>query len=66
MQIIILGCGYMMGAKRFQEVANDWGINVSEHEAQHAVNTYREKYYLIADLWKHLKQAAINTILTNK
>jgi len=65
-KVIILGAGYQMGAIRFQEVAADWGITLESHEAKFAIDTYREKYYLIKRLWKRLHNAAIEAIMTGK
>ena len=65
-KVVILGAGYMMGWRRFKEVALDWGIVLTDEEAQHAISVYREKYQLIVELWTGLKNAAIRAILTGQ
>jgi DNA polymerase len=61
-KIIILGCGYGMGAMRFVETAETWGVHVSPSEAMVAVNAYRAKYSLVKDLWYKLKDATVDAI----
>lgn len=61
-KIIILGCGYGMGAKRFVETAAGWGVDLSHSEALAAVNAYRTRYHLVKNLWYKLKDQAVNAI----
>jgi len=61
-KIIILGCGYGMGAKRFVETAKTWGVHLSQSEALVSVNAYRERYYLVKKLWYKLKDCAVMAI----
>lgn len=66
-KVIILGCGYMMGWETFIFTAwTQFGMVVTEEEAKAAVNAYREKYYLIAKLWKELKNAAARAVITGE
>ena len=49
----VLGCGYGMGHVRFGEQLKAMaGVDLPEHELQHIVNTYRESYPQITDLWR--------------
>jgi len=50
-KVIILGCGFGMGARRFQGTAKDWGIIVSDEEAQTIINAYRTKYNKVERMW---------------
>jgi len=61
-KIIILGCGYGMGAKRFLETSAAWGVELSEAEAYSAVHAYRDKYKLVSQLWKRLSSCAVAAI----
>ena len=61
-KIIILGCGYGMGAKRFVETAKTWGVHLSQSEALVAVNSYRDRYSLVKKLWYKLKDCAVSAI----
>jgi len=65
-KIVILGAVYGMGEKRFGEVANSYGIVLNRTERKAIISAYREKYYLIKDLWRMLQQAAIATIKTGE
>ena len=50
-KVIILGCGFQMGAKTFRKTAKaQFGLIVSEEKAVEAVNAYRDKYKLIVKL----------------
>lgn len=48
----ILGCGYGMGAVRFQEQLKTFGVSVDLDECRRIVNTYREANYAVVNLWK--------------
>jgi len=47
----ILGCGYGMGAKKFQAQLAIFGVRISLDEARHIVETYRFTYSKIPALW---------------
>lgn len=47
----ILGCGYGMGAVRFQEQLQNFGVAVELEEAQRIVRIYRETNKAIVNLW---------------
>jgi len=65
-KVIILGAGYMMGADRFVEVAEDWGFKITLETAKLAIKAYREKYWLIKKLWYALKDAVTKTVVTGQ
>lgn len=58
----ILGCGYGMGAKKFEATCEQFGQAVSKTLAEKAVKAYRDTHYLIPRLWQHLEQAAVMAI----
>jgi DNA polymerase len=59
-KVIILGCGYGLGGKGFQQTAESFGIYLTETEATEAVNTYRAKYPKVKNMWYQCKNAAVN------
>jgi DNA polymerase bacteriophage-type len=65
-KMVVLGCGYQMGWRRFKESAQDWDVYLTDEEAKHIVDMYREKYDLIVDMWNDLKLAGIRAIITGK
>lgn len=66
-KVIILGCGYQMGADTFQKTAlAQFAFTISSHEALEAVNAYRAKYELVVELWKGLKTAGARAVLTGE
>jgi DNA polymerase len=48
----ILGAGYGMGATKFQAQLKNFGVEVEAEEAQRIINTYRNTYPKITQLWK--------------
>lgn len=48
----ILGCGYGMGAQRFQAQIKIARVNVELDEAKRIIDTYRDTYPKITQLWK--------------
>lgn len=57
-KIVILGCGYQMGWKKFIEYAATFGITLDEAQAKEAVYGFRKKYKEIPILWDELNNAA--------
>ena len=47
----ILGCGYGMGPKKFVDAAKMYGIEIQEATSKHVVDTYRNTYSEIVQLW---------------
>lgn len=60
----ILGCGYGMGAQRFQAQCATFGIDISESLALTAVRAYRDKYSTVKSLWYSVENAAKAAIRT--
>lgn len=53
---VVLGCGYGMGAAKFQTYVLQSGVRVSENEAKAIISTYRDTYPRIASLWKQAQR----------
>ena len=58
----ILGCGYGMGAPKFEAQCIKFGKPVGPVVAEKAVKAYREDYPEIPLLWKGLEKAAIGAV----
>lgn len=63
---IILGCGYGMGAKKFEETCRLFGQVVSTGLAERAVKVYRDTHFLIPKLWYNLENVAILAVKNPK
>jgi DNA polymerase len=61
-KVIILGCGYGMGHKKFQATAASWGLNLSLAEAKEAVDAYRRKYSQVPKMWYGTYSAVVAAI----
>jgi DNA polymerase len=48
----ILGCGYGMGAEKFQAQLKNFNVAIDLDEAKRIIDTYRETYPRITELWK--------------
>lgn len=53
----ILGAGYGMGAQKFGAQLKTFGTSVSENEARHIIQIYRETYQSIVGLWRQAQLA---------
>lgn len=51
----VLGAGYGMGTAKFLATCKDYGIIISEEEADLAINTYRTRFYKVPQLWRLLQ-----------
>lgn len=51
-KVTVLGCGYGMGAVKFQSALKNAGVDVELEEAKRIVDTYRNTYPKITQLWK--------------
>ena len=58
----ILGCGYGMGAAKFQAQLKNFGVEITLEEAKRIIDTYRDTYPKITALWKEAN-TAIEAIL---
>ena len=55
---IVLGCGYMLGAKGMIAYAAGYGVEMSEQEAGKAVAAYRDGYREVVRFWHRVDAAA--------
>ena len=53
----ILGCGYGMGAKKFQTQLKTFGVQIEENEAVRIITVYRQTYPKITALWRQAGKA---------
>ena len=53
----ILGCGYGMGAAKFQKQLKVFGVEISEYEAKTIIEVYRRSYPAIPALWREAGEA---------
>jgi len=53
----ILGCGYGMGAKKFQAQLKNFNVEITLGEATRIIDTYRATYPKIVELWKSAASA---------
>lgn len=58
-----LGCGYGMGAKKFQATCESFGMQVSEELALTAVRAYRTLHAPVVTLWSNLEKAAVAAVM---
>jgi DNA polymerase len=61
----ILGAGYGMGAKKFQAQLKNFKVEVELEEAQRIIDTYRETYPKIRQLWFDAGEA-LSAIMNNQ
>jgi len=54
----LLGCGYGMGAKKFHATCLAQGIEIDEDMAQRVVDSYRELYTKVTQVWRNYEKAA--------
>jgi len=62
----VLGAGYMMGGKGLAAYAANMGVEMTQDEAQHAVDTFREIYPEIPSFWRWLMKATEYTLTSGK
>jgi DNA polymerase len=61
----ILGCGYGMGAAKFQAQLKNFNVAIEVEEAKRIIDTYRATYPKITELWKSAA-TALKAILQNQ
>jgi DNA polymerase len=61
----ILGCGYGMGAAKFQAQLKNFNVTIELDEAKRIIDTYRTTYPKITELWKSAA-SALKAILQNQ
>ncbi len=64
-KMTILGCGYGMGAVRFQEQLKAFHVEIEDDESVEIIGVYRSTYSAIPALWAQAGQA-IEAILDDK
>lgn len=60
----ILGCGYSMGAAKFQMQLKNFGVSLDLNECERIIHVYRATYPRITGLWKEAGDA-LTSILRN-
>lgn len=59
----VLGCGYQMGADKFQtQIYEQTGIELSDEDARKVVRTYRDSKPGIPAFWKEIEAAAMRAV----
>ena len=61
----ILGCGYGMGAAKFQAQLKNFNVEITLDEAKRIIDTYRTTYPKITALWKEAA-SALKAVLQNQ
>lgn len=61
----ILGCGYGMGAAKFQAQLKTFGVDMPLEECERVIHVYRATYPNIPQLWKQA-QSALPAIMNSK
>jgi len=61
----ILGCGYGMGAAKFQAQLKNFNVAIDLDEAKRIIDTYRATYPKITELWKSAA-SALKAVLQNQ
>jgi DNA polymerase len=62
-KVIILGCGFGLGAVGFKGVADGWGLKLTASECNEAVIAYRNKYPKVPKLWYRGKDMAVAAVM---
>jgi hypothetical protein len=55
----ILGCGYGMGADKFQAQLKTFGVDMPKVECENIIRIYRETYPKIPKLWREAQNAIV-------
>jgi DNA polymerase len=63
--LIVHNCGYGMGAKKFRVQLKNSLVEIEEAEAEHIINTYRQRYPNIVSLWKD-SHKILDAIIANQ
>lgn len=58
----ILGCGYGMGVDKFSDQCIKFGMPVEYETCERAVQSYREEYWEIPQLWRDMEKAAVAAV----
>lgn len=60
----VLGCGYQMGAPKFQGTCAGYGVEIGGDLAELAVRTFRETHDKVVKFWYAIERAVKRAILT--
>ena len=58
----VLGAMFGQGAKGLVKYAEGMGVKMTEPQAKHAVDNYRQSYALVKELWGSCEAAALNAV----
>lgn len=61
-----LGCQYMLGGKGLRAYATNYGVELTEEEAQRHVETYRSMYPEVVSFWYWLRDAVQYVVITGE
>lgn len=59
---VILGCGYQMGAEKFQATCKSRGLNISFELAERSVKAFRKQYDKVKKYWYDIERAAVSAV----
>lgn len=57
-KVAVLGLGFQMGWKKFKDTCAKFKIFITDEFAQQVVDAYREKFYLVKEMWAEQEWAA--------
>lgn len=61
-KIAVLGLGFQMGWKKFIDTCAKFKIDISEEMGQKVVAAYRERFWLVKQMWTDMERAAIEAV----
>lgn len=61
-KVLVLACGYGMGASKFKDTAKTYGLTLSDEEAENAVKSWRDASDKITALWRKAGKAVKDAI----
>lgn len=62
----VLGCGFGMGAPKFQTTCAAYNIDIDTNLATRAVNAYRTTFKRVPKFWYTMEEGAIKAVTTKK
>ncbi len=65
-KVVVLGCGYQMGAGKLVTYAEGLGVTLSEEQAVRAVKGYRKANWPVKDFWDEANRCAIEAVDTGR
>lgn len=62
-KVAVLGCGFQMGAERYQSTVKEWtGLDINMETAEKAVDTYRSKKPGVKNFWYEIERTALRAV----